>query len=229
MKILVIAPHADDESLGVGGTIARYAREGHDVYVAVMTGPGENEHPIIPRSGWDIVRAEAGEACKILGVKKLIFREIPAVLVSDEPTWKVNREVASVLDEVQPDVLYVPFPFDLHQDHRHLYYACSVAWRPSSSTGFNIKEVYAYEVLSETHWNAPYLEPGFLPNIWIDISQTLETKLAALSCYKSQMRKFPDVRSVEAIEALARLRGAQMSMHAAEAFVLIRRLEHKVS
>lgn len=229
MVVLVIAPHADDESLGVGGTIARYARQGHDVYVAVMTGPGEGEHPIFPRSDWDTIRAEAREACKILGVKKLIFREIPAALVSDEPMWKVNREVASVLNEVQPDVLYVPFPFDLHKDHRQLYYACSVAWRPISTTGFNVKEVYAYEVPSETHWNAPYLEPGFLPNVWIDISQTLEAKLAALRCYKSQMKEFPDVRSVEAVEALAKLRGSQMSMRAAEAFVLIRKLEHMIS
>lgn len=227
MRVLVVAPHADDETLGAGGTIARYAREGHEVYVAVMTGPGEDEpHAVFPRETWDVVREEARQACATLGVKELIFRELPAVLVADLSLWQVNRETLSLLNDVRPDVLFVPFPLDLHRDHRELFHSLSVAWRPTNEAGQGIKAVYAYEVLSETHWNAAYLEQGFLPNVWVDIEQDLDTKLAALASYRSQIAAFPHFRSLEAVEALARFRGAQMSMRAAEAFVLVRQLQH---
>jgi N-acetylglucosamine malate deacetylase 1 len=164
MRVLVVAPHADDETLGAGGTIARHARAGHEVHVVVMTGPGEGEHPVFPRSTWDVVRAEARRACEILGVADLTFRELPAVQVAEEPLWRLNRETVSVVDAVRPDVLFVPFPHDLHRDHRELFHSYSVAWRPVSLSGQGIREVYAYEVPSQTHQNAPYLEPGFLPN-----------------------------------------------------------------
>lgn len=223
MKVLVVAPHADDETIGAGGTIARHVREGHDVTVAVMTGPGEGEHPIFPRTTWDVVRAEGQKACEVLGAK-LLFRELPAVLIPEQPVWEVNKEAWKVLDEVRPDILYVPFPFDLHLDHRALFYAFSVAWRPHSEVGQKVREVYAYETVSETHWNASYLEPGFLPNVFIDISDTLEQKMEAMACYASQVQPSPHFRSLEAVRALATLRGSQMSMRAAEAFVMIRKL-----
>jgi N-acetylglucosamine malate deacetylase 1 len=225
LRVLVVAPHADDETLGMGGTIARYAQQGHEVYVVVMTGPGEGDHPVFPRSTWEVVRAEARRACELLGVKELLFRELPAVQVAEQPLWRLNRETLSVLETVRPDVLFVPFPYDLHRDHRDLFHSFAVAWRPVSGTGEAIREVYAYEVPSETHLNPAYLEPGYLPNTWVDISDHLETKLAALACYESQLRPFPHMRSVEAVGALARFRGAQMGAQAAEGFVLIRRLD----
>jgi LmbE family N-acetylglucosaminyl deacetylase len=226
MKVLVIAPHADDETIGMGGTMARYASEGHEVTVAVMTGHGDDEpHPLWPRKVWDDVRAEAREVMKILGVKNLFFEEVPAALVADQPLWKLNKVTDEAVRRVEPDVLYVPFPYDLHRDHRDFFHSASVAWRPSSGTGRNIKEVYCYEVQSETHWNAPYVEPGFLPTCWVDIGDYLDTKLQALARYRTQLRPAPDARSLEAVRALAVWRGSQMGMRAAEAFVTIRLLK----
>ena len=112
-----------------------------------------------------------------------------------------------------------PFPFDLHKDHGETFHALSVAWRTSSPTGCKIKSVYCYEVQSETHWNAPYLEAGFLPNTWVDITAHLETKLRALACYESRLRPMPDARSLAVIRALAVWRGSQQSFAATEAFV----------
>ena len=106
--------------------------------------------------------------------------------------------------------------FDLHGDHRALFHAASVAWRPVTEIGRGIRRVLCYEVLSETHWNAPYLEPGFLPTRYEVVTETMETKLRALACYASQMRPFPDIRSLQAIQALAQLRGAQVGVPAAE-------------
>jgi LmbE family N-acetylglucosaminyl deacetylase len=188
-----------------------------------MTGHGEGAaHPLWPRSVWVQVREEARSAASELGLHELLFEELPAVLVSQQPLWSLNSTTSKIVERICPDVLYVPFPFDLHADHRAIFHSLSVAWRPCSPVGRSIKEIHCYEVPSETHWNAPYLEPGFLPSLWVDISTTLETKLRALACYKSQLRPAPDARSLEAIRALAVWRGSQMSMAAAESFVTIR-------
>ncbi len=225
MKVLVISPHADDETIGMGGTIARYASEGHDVTVAVMTGHGEEQpHPLWPRATWDLIRAEAREAYAILGVKEVIFEDIPAVTVADQPVWKLNETSARVVEAARPDIVYVPFPFDLHKDHREMFHSFSVAWRPCTELGRGIREIYTYETLSETHWNAPYVEPGFLPNVWVDISEYLERKLDAVRCFASQVREAPDPRSLDAVRALAVWRGSQIGIHAAEAFVMVRRI-----
>lgn len=224
-RVLVIAPHADDETLGVGGTMARLAAAGADVHVGVVTGHGADPHPLWGPEVWDAVRGEAARAMDILGVRHLHFEEVPAALVADQPVYRLNNVVGELIDKVQPEILFVPFLFDLHKDHREIFHAASVAWRSSSATGRNISQVDRYEVQSETHLNAPYLEAGFTPNTWFDISLHLETKLRALSCYESQIRPAPDARSLEATRALAQWRGAQQNMAAAEAFVAVRLLQ----
>ena len=222
-RVLVVAPHADDETIGMGGTIAKHAAAGAEVFVAVVTGHGEERpHPLWKRDVWDTVRAEAAEACEILGVKELMFADVPAVEVDQQPAWKLNQITGAFVTDVKPDVLYVPFPYDLHKDHREIFHSLSVAWRSSSTVGRAIRDVYCYEVQSETHWNIPYVEPGFLPTCWVDITAHLDTKVRAFECYKSQLKPPPDARSIEAVRALATWRGSQQHMGAAEAFVTVR-------
>jgi LmbE family N-acetylglucosaminyl deacetylase len=223
-RVLAIAPHADDETLGVGGTLARHAAEGDEVHVAVVTGHGDEPHPLWPRSAWDVVRAEAGRAMAILGVHGLHFEEIPAALVADQPVHRLNRAVRGLVEKVRPEILYIPFPFDLHKDHREIFHAVSVAYRSSSEIGRGVKTVSCYEVQSETHMSPPYLEAGFAPNSWVDIGPFLDAKLRALACYESQIRPGPDARSIDAVRALAVWRGSQQHMAAAEAFVCVRQL-----
>lgn len=226
-RVLCIAPHCDDETLGCGATLAKHAGAGDEVHVAVVTGHGKDPHPLWPKETWTRVRAECRAAVEQLGVKPdsaLHFGELPAAQLASVPTHEKNRAVHELIARVQPAVLYVPFAFDIHLDHREIFHAASVAWRPHTELGKNIREVYAYETQSETHWNAGSVEPGFVPNVWVDVSDTLAVKVRALSKYESQMRPFPDARSIEAVEHLAKWRGAQMGMHAAEAFVLVRRL-----
>lgn len=223
MRVLVVAPHPDDETLGVGGTIAKHVRGGAEVVVAVMTGHGEDgPHPIWPRSRWDVVERELREACRILGVTEILLEELPAVGVADQPIWRLNKVTRSVIERVAPDVLYVPFPLDLHKDHRELFHSFSVHWRPHLPLGHGIKEVYAYEVCSETHLNIPYVEQGFLPSRWVDISAFVDLKMRALACFESQLQEHPAARSLEAIRALAVWRGSQVGVQAAEAFVIVR-------
>ncbi len=224
-RVLVIAPHADDETIGLGGTIAKHVDAGDDVTVAVLTGHGGGEHPLWPRSVWDTVRAECRAAMDVLGVKSLLFREIPAAMVADQPVHIINRIATDLTKEVAPDTIYAPFPFDLHKDHRELFHAMSVAWRTSSPWGRAVRAIRCYEVQSETHWNVPYAEAGFLPNHFVDISGFLDKKLAAMACYKSQLKPAGDARSLEAVRALAVWRGSLINRMAAEAFVTVRTVD----
>lgn len=225
MRVLVVAPHADDETLAMGGTIARHVARGDEVTVALLTGHGDAPHPIFPRESFEAVRGEFAGAMARLGVQKTILRELPAVVMADQPIHEVNAVTKGVVEEARPERLYVPFAYDLHRDHRELFYSFSVHWRPYLAGGQAIREVYCYETPSETHLSPAYLEPGFTPNVYIDISDHLEAKLEALDCYASQKQPAPLPRSCQAIDALARLRGSQVGVEAAEAFVLIRKLE----
>jgi LmbE family N-acetylglucosaminyl deacetylase len=80
----------------------------------------------------------------------------------------------------------------------------------------------AYETLSETHWNAPQIEPNFVPNLIVDVTAQIERKIRALKCYESQTQAFPGARSVEAVDALAKLRGTQAGFAFGEGFQIIR-------
>lgn len=222
MSILVIAPHADDETLGMGGTIARMAAEGQDVVVGVMTGPGEEPHPIWPASEWETIRAEARDAAALLGVKDLIFDNLPAVCVPDRPVHEVNTAVAKLIARVDPEELYLPFYHDLHQDHSVIAYAALVHARAYRDAGRRIRLIAMYETPTETHLFPPQLKPPFAPSLWVDVSDTLETKLAAWDCYRSQHHEGATPRSAEAVRALAVSRGAEIGVAAAEAFVLLR-------
>ncbi len=225
MRILVVAPHGDDETLAMGGSIARLISEGHDVSVALMTGHGDKPHPIFPRDNFDKVRAEFKKALDVLGVKEVHFRELPAVLMANQAVHEVNAVTKDIIETTKPQRLYVPFAYDLHKDHRELFYSFSVHWRSYLPMGQSIREVYCYETPSETHLATPYLEPGFTPNTYMDISDFLDLKLQAVDCYESQKQMAPLPRSRQALTALAQFRGSQIGVHAAEAFVLVRKID----
>lgn len=221
MTILVIAPHADDEVLGMGGVISKYIAAGENVVLAVLTGHGDELHPLWPKDSWALIRGECLAAAKVLGVKDVKFFELPAACLDTTPAWKINNVVSKLIADVQPAVVYVPFAFDLHKDHAAIAYAVNVATRAYLPSAKNIVRVLAYETLSETHLASPYIYPAFQPNVYVDISETLCIKLNAMSEYKSQVQPAGMPRSLATIEALARVRGAHIGSDAAEAFVLL--------
>lgn len=222
MTTLVIAPHADDEVLGVGGTIARLAAEGEQVVVAVITGHGEGPHPISSPESLIVVRQECKQACHVLGVDQLIFKDLPAVLLDTIPVWQVNKVVLELIEEISPDTIFIPFAQDLHKDHGVIAYAVSVATRSYLPVGKSISKILAYETLSETHLAPPYLEASFQPNYFVDITKYVDLKLEAMSQYVSQLQASPLPRSLNTIRALSLLRGSHIGVEAAESFVLLR-------
>lgn len=216
-KVLVVAPHPDDEILGVGGTMARLARAGAEVKVLTVAA---HMPPLYPASVHETTVAEARRAHAIVGVKESVFLDIPAVFVNQVPTSDLNRRIVEVVAGFEPRVVLCPYP-DRHIDHRIVFDAVMVATRPVGA-GRGVRLVAAYETLSETHWNAAHVEPNFTPNWVVDITDTLVTKLEALRCYQSQISPFPGPRSIEAVSALAVFRGTQAGFAQGEAFHILR-------
>ena len=220
MNVLVIAPHPDDEILGVGGTIAKRTTAGHDVYVCVMTKGCE---PLFSSDSVNQVRSECTEADSILGVKETIFLDFPAAMLETVPRYKLNDAIVKVIQSIKPDEVYLPHRGDMQQDHKMVVDAAMVALRPKYD--HVVRRIYAYETLSETGWDIPNTVNEFIPNVYENISDTLETKLDAMRIFQSQLADFPAARSLGAIEALAKFRGATVNVIAAEAFSLIREIK----
>lgn len=216
-RILVVAPHPDDETLGAGGTIAKFSEQGHEVSVLVVSG---HLPPVYSRDDYEITVSEANKAFSILRVAESRFLEIPATLVGEQPVSALNGKVAGVIREIEPHIVLCPFP-DRHIDHRVVFESVMVATRPVGA-GRGIELLAAYETLSETHWNAPHIEPNFVPNWVVDITAQMDRKIDALTCYESQIPAFPGARSVEAVKALAIFRGTQAGFSFGEAFQIIR-------
>jgi len=217
MTTLVLSPHPDDEVLGVGGSIAALTRDGHEVHVVIVTKGDSLFDPQFIEQG----RAEARKAHEILGVTATHFLdEFPAAKLDTVPHFQLNARLATVMRELRPETVYVPFVGDIHRDHQAVAESAMVACRPID--GSSVRQILAYETLSETNWNAPGITPAFTPNVFTNISDTLQRKLDAMAAFGSQLRPFPHERSVEAVEHLARYRGATVGVAAAEAFVLLR-------
>jgi LmbE family N-acetylglucosaminyl deacetylase len=215
--MLVIAPHPDDEVLGAGGTIARFAaREGE---VTVLT-VAAHMPPLYSKEVHEKSVAEARKAHATLGVRESIFLHKPAVMLGQIPVHELNGMILGVVGRVVPDVLLIPY-YDRHVDHRQVFDSCMVAARPVGP-GKSIGLVASYEALSETHWNAPHLEPNFTPNWVVDITDFVDKKLQAMRCYESQIHPFPAPRSEEALRALALFRGSQAGFGFGEAYHVLR-------
>lgn len=216
-RALVLAPHPDDEILGCGGTIARIRASGGQVDVVIVT---RGRSPRFDETQADRVRTEAEAAHRLIGIDRTRFLDLPAAELDRMASADLNHAIGSAVSELAPDTLFVPFVGDLHVDHRLVFEAALVAARPRGDQ-YPLR-ILAYETVSETNWSAPTLAPAFHPNVFIDIGDYLSVKLAAFSCFASQCRPFPDERSIEALSALAKIRGATVTRAAAEAFMLIR-------
>ena len=219
MNVLVIAPHGDDEVLGVGGTIARFANERATVTVAILTGGFPPDYEDEEEAG---IRREAVRAHEMLKVSETVYLDFPAARLDTVAHRDLNKKLGDLYQRLNPEYVFVPFLGDVHLDHQAAFQSAMVMCRPNS--GHRPRSVLAYETVSETNWNAPPLTPGFLPNTYIDISDYLETKLRAFEAYQSQVKSFPHERSLETLRALAMLRGSTVGFSAAEAFVALRNL-----
>lgn len=216
-KLLVVAPHPDDETLGVGGTIFRHKLQGDQIAWLIVTSASEE-------IGWNHEQLkkradEIEEVSKLYGFDKVFKLSFPSAKLELVPMGDIVSAISNVIKDYQPEVVFLPHYSDIHTDHGVVFRAvasCTKWFRYPS-----VKRVLCYETLSETDFN---LEPNknFFPNVYVDITPFLEDKLIAMSIYASEIQSFPFPRSKDAIRALAKVRGASSGFEAAEAFQLLR-------
>ena len=214
-RVLVMVAHPDDE-LGCGGTIARYVKEGKEIYLCVVT---KVYLPDWSKEYLENREREIKKANGVLGIKKAFFLDFPAVKLDTVPQKELNDAILRVVNEVRPQVVYIPHMGDLNRDHRLVFEASLVAARPVHGS---VKSIFAYETLSTTEWGR-MLAP-FVPNVYVDITETFAKKLEAMGAYESELRLYPHPRSPEIVRALAQKRGSEAGVKLAEAFMLVRQL-----
>ena len=223
MKILVVAAHPDDEVLGCGGTTARLARESHEINIGIL-GEGvtsrydhrESADPTLVKS----LQACSRRAAELLGAKELLTYDLPDNRFDTVPLLDVVKIIEKLVERFSPEVIYTHHGGDLNIDHQVTCRAVLTATRPIE--GQPVREIYSFEAASSTEWAFQGLERPFHPTVFVDISDTLELKLQALSCYESEIRSFPHPRSLKALNAIAGRWGSTVGCKAAEAFELVR-------
>lgn len=221
MRVLVLAAHPDDEVLGMGGTIAVHAgARGDEVRIVCVTDGSSTQYP-----GDAAKRAqkedEARRAAAELGVTDYVHLDLPDMQLDTLAHVEVNRVVEEHVRDLRPQVVYAPQP-DVNQDHRALFDSVAVATRPLA--GQPVRRVLTYAPTSSTEWT-PAPVNWFVPNWFVDVTDTLERKLAAFAHYETEQRPYPHPRSERAIRAAAELYGTSCGCEYAEPFVLVRGLE----
>ena len=217
MKVLVVSPHPDDETLGAGGTLLKLKASGNSIYWLNVTS-------IKTEYGYSIDRVEertqeierVRQAYGFNGFRNL---ELEPAGMDKYSTSELVMKFKQALEEVRPEVLFVPYRYDVHSDHRIAFdalYSCTKSFRAPY-----LKTVLSMEILSET--DQAQQENCFSPNIFIDISSYIEKKIDIMSIYKSEMTSAPFPRNETAIKGLAAYRGATAYQKYSEAFHLIRK------
>ncbi|WP_435116909.1 PIG-L deacetylase family protein [Candidatus Pelagibacter bacterium nBUS_49] len=214
-KILIIAPHADDEILGCGGFISKYSKKNYKINVLILTNANKGAPEIYSYENIKTIRNESKLANLSVGTNKLFFENLPGLNLTNYPIYKISNIIDNYIKKINPEVILIPSIYDIHDDHKIIFKAAKVAMRPNKKN--NIKKILSYEVLSETEWN----ENGksFNPNYYVKLKKSeLDSKINAFLKYKSQVKKHPHPRSKESIINLSRLRGSQVFAQFAEAF-----------
>ena len=222
--VLVVAAHPDDEVLGCGGAMARHAAAGDDVHI-VLVAEGVTSRDAARAAAdrgddLEVLRTAARAAAACLGARAPQSHGQPDNRLDEVPFLDLVKTIEAVVEQVAPDVVYTHHGGDLNQDHRLVQAAVLTALRPLP--GVRPTALYAFEVLSSSEWTAPTAHTAFLPQRFVNITDHLAAKLAALACYRSELRDFPHPRSLQGVETLARLRGMTCGFAAAEAFAVLR-------
>ena len=224
--ILVIAAHPDDEVLGCGGTIARHADAGDQVQVLIVaegaTSRQQQRDRLQAGDELSTLAQAAQTAGSILGAAGVELFDLPDNRLDSLDRLDLIKRIEQHIDHHQPQVVYVHHAGDVNVDHRRLHEAVVTACRPTP--GHPVRRLLSFEVASSSEWQPPGSAPAFQPNWFVDISVQWQRKREALVAYATEMRPWPHARSLEALEHLARWRGAQVGVEAAEAFCLLRQL-----
>lgn len=220
-RIVVIAAHPDDEVIGVGGTLTRHVDDGDEVHIIIVAegATSRNESSNLQKKNREVseLQLASNAAAQIIGAQTPIFLGLPDNRLDSLQFLDVVQLLEGHIKKIDPHIIYTHHAGDLNIDHKLVNAAVVTSCRPMNVG--SMKALYAFETVSSTEWNFGVSRSIFEPNHFVDISNSLERKIEALSCYEKEMREFPHPRSHEAIESLSRVRGSTVGFLAAEAFM----------
>jgi len=207
MKILVIAPHPDDEVLGMGGTIKKLSKKNKIILCVVSEGATAQYKD---KKMIKVRRDSCKKTAKILGISQTIFLDYPDMRLNLSHL-DINKKLEEIIEKYRPEIVYTAPKNDLNLDHQMVFNSTLVACRPKSG----VKQILCYEIQGNT-------KVPFVPNVFENIEKEFPYKIKGFKMYKSEIEEFPNPRSIAAIENLAIQRGVESGTKKAEAFELIR-------
>ena len=226
MTTLVVAAHPDDEVLGCGASIYKWATAGDDVHVLILAEGITSRNISLESNATSAALDELAEAARaasrILTVSSLSLHDFPDNSMDTVRFLDIVKIVETFVSKLTPNVVVTHHAGDLSIDHRITHNAVLTACRPLPDCC--VKLILCFETPSATEWQSPVFNQPFTPNWFEDVSQTFDVKLKALEAYESEMRNWPHSRSIESVQNLARWRGTSVGVEAAEAFMLIRQI-----
>ena len=218
-RIAVIAAHPDDDVLGCGGTISKYAKSGHEIKTLFFTnGVGSrfknsNKKEI---EFSDIRMKDMFRSHSVMGIANYKSLTLPDNQLDTIPLLNLVREVEEFLIEFSLTIVLTHTIKDLNIDHQRISAAVITACRPI--TARTTHTILFFEVPSSTNWQLDSAQPAFDPRFYVDISETINTKISAMESYANEIQEFPHPRSEVYLRALAQVRGAACGMEYAEGF-----------
>ena len=214
-KVLVIAVHPDDETLGCGGTLLRHKDEGDEIYWLIVTTNDKKYSPERNAHRDEMVR----KATALYGFDGVFEAGLPTTLLDTLDVNTLVEQINNVYNEVKPNIVYMNFIYDVHSDHKAAFeaaYTCTRSFRKPF-----IEKIYMIEALSETEFAPAISSSSFCPNVYVDITKYIDKKLEIMELYDTEIMQEPYPRSLSSIKALARVRGSRAGVMYAEAFQLL--------
>jgi LmbE family N-acetylglucosaminyl deacetylase len=218
--IVVIGAHPDDEILGAGATLARHVIAGDEVHAIVVADGAGSRYPGDMMAALEKDARRAGE---VIGFATMRFLALPDQRLDGKPLIELTQLLEAVLDDIAPAVVYTHFPHDVNTDHGQVARAAWTACRPYYRK--ELRRFAVFETPSSTEWAWPLDGTGLQPNLFVDVSGTLDIKTAAIECYESELRDYPHPRSTRALRERAAFWGSQVGLLAAEPFRVLRELQ----
>jgi LmbE family N-acetylglucosaminyl deacetylase len=219
MRILVIAPHPDDETLGCGGSLLKHKSNGDSLSWVVAT---RGHEPHWSADLLDRKEKEIASVTAAYGFDQTIRLNFPTIRLDTIPLEEFIAAIRNAISDCKPELVYLNHFGDVHSDHRIVFEATLSVLKPFYSGTHGVKRILSYEVVSST--DAAPLNPAraFVPNVFTDVTDFLEKKLEIMALYESELQPSPLPRALDNLRALARLRGATIGVEFAEAFMLVR-------
>ena len=225
--ILIVVAHPDDEILGAGGAMARWSAEGHAVHTLILaegaTSRDDSRDREAREGELEGLALCAENARAAVGAQSVELETFADNRMDGVDLLDVVKVVERHVEKRKPAIVVTHGRGDVNIDHTVVHEAVLAATRPQP--GSCVKRLLFFEIMSSTEWRPPASQPGFAPDYFVDISRYLDAKLDALRAYAPEMRDYPHSRSIEALEHLARSRGACIGVEAAEAFTVGRIIE----